>query len=306
MSFWTDWSDGKKWTMGIIGSLVVASTIALGARLGVMLLTPSRPPKVITKIKPITDVVGTGRTSPASGKASVILRSAFVADADMRRGFWGKRKPFVVLARVMKLGNESDFLFTPTPVSSARVVYFSGRAMNSSIGQFAYFSNMPIYGPTSYSGEPLIVDVEMILLEEPGQELLLETLASLGAHSYDENASIVELLEALGNSVAQGNNNEVILRLATIFRPNPGYEMRDFSLTRSGRYVVLARDSADIPSLEFDDETSRLYIPKSRRLRLGRTIFTDSSYFVLEVYFPQEYELPDKSIQQTLAPRAAD
>src|SRR6476469_7084952 len=73
MSFWQDWSDGKKWVMGIASALIIASLIAVVTRLGSKnnSLPETRSPAPSTS----TNVDGFNSNQNSSDRANLSVNS---------------------------------------------------------------------------------------------------------------------------------------------------------------------------------------------------------------------------------------
>lgn len=198
---------------------------------------------------------------------SVHLRTAFIKDFIE---LWGNPirnggKPngeIAVVARVFEMGGGNDFDFGDQNMRAGRLVFYSSDVEK---GQFLNFNNMPIYGPKTYSGAPLAIQIAVFEIDSGSSEqmkVLLKTLARAGAAAYAPASPILKILDGLGQSLLSGEQDDTIFRYTWVLDPNPGYAKIMHPQLEAGYYVLVREQERTKDTqwggLRFQEDNGRL------------------------------------------------
>ncbi len=164
-------------------------------------------------------------------------------------------------------------------MNQGRVVFYSN---NVHKGQLLNFDNMPIYGPIEYKGAPFAFRISIFELDVTSErtKALLNTLASAGGKAYPPSAPVLNLLNNIGKSFLDGQQNDTEFRYAMILDPKGGVEEIQHLRLEAGIYVLVRVEDRDTEiewgKLEFDDNKGQLF-------NKDKTPYTDNTYVIVEI-----------------------
>ncbi|MEQ1639064.1 MAG: hypothetical protein ABL903_20570 [Methylococcales bacterium] len=163
-------------------------------------------------------------------------------------------------------------------MNEGRVVFYSNKVHK---GQLLNFDNMPIYGPIEYKGAPFAFRISIFELDVTSErtKALLNTLASAGGKAYPPSAPVLNLLNNIGKSFLDGEQNDTEFRYAMILDPKGGVEEIQHLTLETGNYVLIRVEDRDteIPwkELVLNENTGQLL--------KGGTPYTDNTYVIVEI-----------------------
>lgn len=211
------------------------------------------------------------------------------------------RGEIAVLARVFELTNGETLDFRQSATRKlGRLVYYTedvrlgGTVLNGSA--------LPIYGPIEYGGNPLIIELTILELDiaESNQiKGMLGTLANLGAKAYAPASPVLKALDAVGEQLLSGQQDDIELRYIFALYPGGGHKTLQYPRLVAGDYVVVRQEpqlkrrnpkngeAGYIPipwsTLHFDRNAGRLETCKTVDSTKACTPFRDSTYMVLQI-----------------------
>lgn len=176
-----------------------------------------------------------------------------------------------------------DFDFGPGGIEEGRLVFFSNDVEED---QFLNFDNMPIYGPITYEGNPIGIDISVIEIDSNSDQMnaLLDTLATAGGRAYPPAAPILSILDQLGGSLLRSGTNDIEMRFTLALDPPNGYRGLFYPRVETGDYVFIREDdrqaNTNWAKLELDANSGRIYkvLENSKRLP-----YRDNSYMVMQI-----------------------
>jgi hypothetical protein len=189
---------------------------------------------------------------------SIHLRTAMLRNFEAIAG----SGEIAVVVKAFEFGKGEDFKFGPDAVRQGRLVFYSPDVDK---GQVLNFNNLPVYGPITYGGNPIGIDISVIEIDAGGPQIaaLLGTLATLGGQAYPPAAPILPVLNALGQSLLNGDMNDTEMRFTLMLNPGEGYAGVSYPTTEAGDYVFVREENrtATTPwhELEVDTNTGRVY-----------------------------------------------
>ena len=213
---------------------------------------------------------------------SIHLRTAFLKNFEAllghpRRGFRPNGE-IAIVVKAFEFGNGKDFKFGPDAVRDGRLVFYSPDVEK---GQLLNFNNLPVYGPISYHGNPIGIDISVIEIDADDAQIsaLLGTLATFGAQAYPPAAPVLPVLNALGKALLNGDVNDTEMRFTLMLDPGAGYAGVSHPTVEAGDYVFVKEDDrlATTPwhELEVDTNTGRVY-------RNG-SAYLDNTYLTFQI-----------------------
>ncbi|TDR16371.1 hypothetical protein [Marinicella litoralis] len=216
---------------------------------------------------------------------SVHLKQAFISDYSERFEktlsylFTNTvRGEIAIVARVFEQGQGEvlDFRNSATK-NKGRLIYYSEDVRSG--GQFLNLSMLPIYGPITYKGNPLIIQLTVLELdvgEAQQTKALLSTLATLGAKAYAPASPVMKSLEALGEQLLSGEQDDIELQYIFVLHPEGGrFQTAKYSQVATGDYIIMRQqpnkniiedgrknrfDQQDWKSYRYCSEHGRIYI----------------------------------------------
>jgi hypothetical protein len=224
----------------------------------------------------------TGARLEADDSISIHLRTAFLKDFEAAighplRGFRPNGE-IAIVVKAFEFGDGKDFNFGPDAAREGRLVFYSPDVEK---GQILNFANLPVYGPITYTGKPVGIDISVIEIDAEDAQIaaLLGTLASYGAKAYPPAAPVLPVLNALGKALLDGGTNDTEMRFTLMLDPGAGYEGVSHPTVEAGDYVFIKEDNrlATTPwdELEVDTNTGRVY-------RNGAA-YVDNTYLTFQI-----------------------
>ncbi len=218
---------------------------------------------------------------------SVHLRSALIKDffeipINPLRGFESNGE-IAIVANVFEqsTGKELD----QSDQVNGRLVFYSDDVEK---GQFLNFNNMPIYGPITYEGRPLAFRMMIFELDESTEQSkkLLDTLAKVGGTAYPPAGPVLGILNGLGKSLLDGQQNDTEFRYTAVLDPTPGVETLRHTTLEVGNYVLIRsedrRKAIPWDDLYLNENEARVYWkPAASSGKKG--LFLDDTYLVVEI-----------------------
>lgn len=198
-----------------------------------------------------------------------------------------------IVVNAFEIGKGSALDFGPSGKKNARVVFYSDDVWE---GQFLNFSNLStIYGPITYDGGPFILDLYMIEMDTPGEQLrqLLANLAAIGATFYPPAAPIAGPIAQLAGTLITDDQDDRAYHYTAEFKPlNGGYSNLNSGVLLKGDYVFIREenrhDTTNWNELDYDERTGRLVYsnckkPDDNSDYKAECFFKEKSYVVVEI-----------------------
>jgi hypothetical protein len=206
----------------------------------------------------------------------------------------GTRGEIALMASIFELGGDRKISFQADTVGdkSARMVYYSEDVRES--GQSLNLSNLPMYGPVSYSGKPVYMGLFVIEIDGPEVQAtgsILRKLADLGSKAYPPSSPVLGALSKVGDAFLQSQQDDSIVDYKMVFDGPEGISPRTAPLA-AGLYVFTRLQNRskvfDWKLHCLDASTGKIY-----ELLKGQTgatcnettgtLFTAETYFTIQV-----------------------
>lgn len=158
-----------------------------------------------------------------------------------------------------------DFNYGPEGLRQGRLVFFSSDVEEN---QPLNLANMPIYGPITYTGNPIGVNISILEIDANTEQVkaLLTSLASAGANAYPPSSPVLSLLDKLGTALLEGGTDDTEFRFTFVLDPSTSYTGLAYPRVEAGNYVFIRERNrqANTPwdQLFLDENTGRLYWTK--------------------------------------------
>ncbi len=174
---------------------------------------------------------------------SVVLKHAFIANFSefFHNPFVeesGANGEIAIVANVFEDDGTKTVDYGPGGLSNARVVYFSDDVWKE---QQLNFHDVPIYGPIRYHGGPLVLDMHVVELDQPGPQLkqLLSNLAEIGSVAYPPASPIASPLAQLAGTLITDDQDDRAYRHTLTQRPVGGADGVRYSVIDAGHLVFV-------------------------------------------------------------------
>lgn len=143
-----------------------------------------------------------------------------------------------ILANIVEAARDSST--SDTALGEGRVVFYSDDVLD---GQRLNQINIPVYGPTPYSGGALFVRFSVYEVDAEGTQVagVLSALADVGGKAFPAYSPVLNVLNRVGTSFAKsaGPGSDRHLDYRMVFDANTGQgNVRNLAL-RTGDYVLL-------------------------------------------------------------------
>lgn len=211
------------------------------------------------------------------------------------------KNPFVPQAEIVVLARAFEFsedkskaggfveLAGQDSLNSARVVYYSPDVEHR---QSLNFSNIPLYGPEKYKGNPVGIQLIVLELDRVTGEMrgLLDSLASLGQSTrFLGGGNGADALLTLGKSLLENNNDDIIFSYRFVLDHSTGANEVSSAPFEEGRYVLRRTDGrrSDMVwrNLNLDHNTGQLFATVvDRKGKKTISPYREETYFTLNVF----------------------
>ncbi len=181
----------------------------------------------------------------------------------------------------MNTGKELDFADN----KSGRLVFYSDDVLK---GQFLNFNNMPIYGPIKYNGAPFAFRVTIFELDVESEQAkaLLKGLAEVGSIAYPPASPVLSLLNGLGQTLANSDQDDTEFRYTMVLDPKGGLEQLNHFILEAGNYVIVRSEIREnkIPwdKLSLNENEGKVYWNEKEPGKKGE-LYTENTYLVVEI-----------------------
>ncbi|MBL9032700.1 MAG: hypothetical protein JNM80_13475 [Phycisphaerae bacterium] len=221
---------------------------------------PTACPESLASASKFIDEPTKGSEILKDGSITITLETAFIASFQelarpLLRGDAEPRGEIAIVVNVKELDG-NGISFAPTAAATGRVVYYnedvrprervSGSKSGTEPGQYLSIGGgLPVYGPVTWKGAPLLIEIHVIELDEDEASRsreLLKTLAGLGARAYPPASPALGVLESLGTALLQGPQNDTELSYHVVLHPFQVADSRSHSYLRAGDLVAVKRD----------------------------------------------------------------
>lgn len=177
----------------------------------------------------------------------ITLKTAYIKDfteffGNPFRMDAGPNGEIAIVANVFEDDGATALDFGPAGLQNARVVFYSDDVHK---GQFLNFHGLPLYGPLTYRGFPVVIDLYVIDLDRPGPQLrqILSNLAKLGSIAYPPGTPIAGALAQLAGTLITDDQDDKAFHFTLVQRPAGGAPGVPYSVLEAG-HVVFVREQA--------------------------------------------------------------
>lgn len=186
---------------------------------------------------------------------TLTLETAFIRG--FQEGFTDKRGEFVVLANVRELGKGTTIAYGQEAEKGARVVYYTGdlrQHEGGQNGQFLSMVSLPLYGPITYEGTPVLVEMHAVEIDQAQSDTikaLLGGLAKAGQMIYPPASPALGILERVGSHMLAGAQNDKEFRNHPMLYPFRDGDGSTHSFLQEGDIVIVKRGNERFGLLSF-------------------------------------------------------
>lgn len=167
-----------------------------------------------------------------------------------------------VVVNAFEIGKGETTDFTADGKQNARVVFFSDDVWE---GQFLSLSNLStIYGPLKYDGGPFILDLYVVEMDAPGEQLrqLLTNLAAIGSTFYPPAAPIAGPIAQLAGTLITDDQDDRAYHHTSEFKQLGGDADLKTGILQTGNYVFIREEDRNVTTkwndLRLDENNGRI------------------------------------------------
>ena len=178
----------------------------------------------------------------------------------------GPNGEIAIVANVFEDDGTRTIDYGPSGLDNARVVYFSDDVWK---GQFLNFHDIPLYGPLTYRGHALVLDLYIVELDQSGEQLrqLVSNLAQIGKTFYPPASPVAGPLAQLAGTLIGDQQDDRALRFTLYQRPPGGIKGIRYSVLDAGYLLFVREQNRRV-------ETAWTHITLNPRL--AKLMYTDS------------------------------
>lgn len=128
------------------------------------------------------------------------------------------RGEIVILASAFERNASSSITYDNSAKDKGRVVYYNEDVRES--GQMYNFSNLPLYGPKKYEGNPFYLQLWIMELDQEENakaKNLLKSIAAAGTTVYPPASPALAILNSIGASLLEGPSDDIEFQYQTEF-----------------------------------------------------------------------------------------
>lgn len=176
---------------------------------------------------------------------SLHLCSAYIHDFHETDFSQSANGEIAIVANVFEMNGSADFDHSDNELKQGRLVFYSSDVEKK---QKLNFHNMPIYGPKTYDGAPLGIQLGIFELDSTPPELksVLDYAAHAGAKAYPPASPVLKILNGLGKSFLNGDKNDTEFKYSMVLSPTGGYLNQLHPVIEAGYYVFIREEVRDL------------------------------------------------------------
>lgn len=204
----------------------------------------------------------------ATDKFTISLQQGLVNDFQEFRlsNLAGRKKgDIAIVVNVQERRPGVDYNFKPGSEQEGRVVFFQ---KNVEAGAPLNLANLPVYGPATYDGYPLMISLYVIEIDAgDNKEIsgIVDSLANLSKTVSPVNTAAISVLNTLGGTLLKLNKNDLIAEYRAELAPGAGEHPAIRNLVLEyGNYAFTTMKNAKVwhewDRLYYNQSNARLYI----------------------------------------------
>jgi hypothetical protein len=245
------------------------------------------------------NVMKAGRPIRLGEPLLITLKTAYIKDFTeyfanplrALRGADSANGEIAIVANVFEDDGTTALDFGPAGLKAARVVFFSDDVDK---GQFLNFHGLPLYGPLTYNGYPVVIDLYAVDLDRPGPQLrqMLENLAKIGSVAYPPGTPIAGALAQLAGTLIADDQDDKAYHHTLVQRPTGGVEGIPYSVLEAG-HIVFVRSHERIKGIDWSQIALNPWAGVLVQVKEGEKcmdpnpdpvcLYRDNTYMVVEV-----------------------
>ena len=116
-----------------------------------------------------------------------------------------------IVVKAQEMIETTDLDFSEKSADSGRLIFYSD---DVSAKQVLNFSYLPVYGPITYHGNPVVIQIYIIEIKKSDLQVkpILSTLAQSGSTMLPPGSPTLSLLDNLGSTLLSSNKDNIIFK----------------------------------------------------------------------------------------------
>ena len=205
---------------------------------------------------------------------------------------WPAIGEVAIVVNAFEKGGVHSLDFSSDGKNNARVVFFSDDVKK---GQSLNLANLStIYGPLKYEGSPFMLDLYVIELDTPGEQMrqLVSNLAAIGSTFYPPASPLAGPLAKLANTFITDDQDDKAYHYTIELRPVGGDPGLNTGMLQAGNYAFIREEKRNETTqwekLKLDENTAKIVYKRCTLAADSNEYpedcyYKDNSYIVLEI-----------------------
>lgn len=195
---------------------------------------------------------------------TISLLQGLVKDFKEATFFNKKNGDIAIVANVQERKTGTDYNFKAGSEQEGRVVFFQ---RNVEAGAPLNLANLPVYGPSEYEGNPLMISLYIIEIDATDNKEIggiIDSLANLSKTVTPANSAAISVLNSLGSTLLKFNKNDLVAEYRVELDPGAGEHpvIRNVVL-EYGNYAFYSKQNASewhtFDGLRYRQDNGRIY-----------------------------------------------
>ena len=175
-----------------------------------------------------------------------------------------------IIVNAFERNGTNKVTFDASSIDKGRLVYYGNDVRAS--GQQLNFTNLPVYGPITYNGNPFFIAITIIELDDEENKKLssvLGSLSSLGSKAFPPSSDVLGVLNSIGSTLLSGSQNDTEFKYHLELDPPGGSGTVFRAPLATGYYVFIRSEQRNLyekktKDLILEEETGKLYVCRDK------------------------------------------
>ncbi len=191
-----------------------------------------------------------------------------------------------IVIKAHELTETKDLELSEKSADSGRLIYYSDDVSPKQILNFSY---LPVYGPITYHGNPVAIQIFIIEIKKTNSQIkpILTSLAQSGSAMLPPGSPTLSLLDNLGSVLLNSNKENIIFRYSMVLHPKGSSKVLPFPKLEVSNLVFVRQEdrqeTLDWAKLSFNPNDGRLYEVNETGGEKREKLFRDHTYISMQI-----------------------
>jgi len=189
-----------------------------------------------------------------------------------------------IVIKAFEMQEAKDLDFSAQAADSGRLVYYSDDVRE---GQVLNFSYLPIYGPITYKGNPIVLQIYIVEIKSTDQiRPMLGSLSQAGSTILPPASPTLTLLDTLGTTLLSSKKEDILFRYSMVLHPKGASEALPYPKLEVSNLIFVRQEDRQEPlgweNLSMDPNDGRIYLKKQQG-KGPKQLFRDHTYLTMQI-----------------------